>query len=214
MTTLSQHTYHQHLTNLLPPTNTHTPAQRLHAIAATAFNDSKFTRNLTPDQREEAFSHTLLIAAQAILDYNPNRDQGTGTIPQDRRVGRFVYLRCQQRIHDWLRTNLGDTRPGRTGRIETVSLNDSDENDHATDTTDDMHAAAQKLAGGLTEASALTLRVIATAIAEHGDIVSATEHLIRNLADELGTTIPNDLRTAIQTTPVPDQFLAWVKEAA
>lgn len=125
----------QLLETYLPPKNGRTPADRLFAIAGKALADGspriehRLHTTLTPDERYDAHSHLTLVGLKCVTAYDPAKDNGTGTIPQDVRFGRFAYLRMRLALIDWERKQYGDRRPGRTRHPDFVDLSDHHDDD-------------------------------------------------------------------------------------
>lgn len=120
------------------------------------------------------------------------------------RVETWVYRRSRPRVIDWLRTKgegleFGDARSGSQGRVGLTSDGELDlSSREEADTLDD---AVERLAGGLTDRSAWTLRHVASGVAAGHDLVEVLEGLMGDLADELGVTMPAELRAQLRTRP-------------
>ena len=118
----------QLLEHYLPHKNGRTPAERIRALAGKALQDgstrieARLHRPLLPEERVDAHSTLVLSGLKSANTYNPNLDQGTGTLPTDILFGRFAYLRMRTALIDWERKTFGDRRPGRTPHPNFVSI--------------------------------------------------------------------------------------------
>lgn len=177
--------------------------QRLRALGLDAERLTKLCRqavidyyaetggSLGGDRLDDAVSFVRERMLVEVERYDPERAGGVS-------VTTWLYRRSKQRVIDWLRTRaegleFGDARSGGAGR---VGLTDDGELEpaRAASDLDTIEQAAARLAGGLSERSQLTLRALATAAAEDSDLVNVLEGLLRDLADELEATLPDDLR--------------------
>lgn len=109
------------LSLLLPATQHRSSPERLVAIAGRALADG--TRSLRPKlkpfEKEDLESHLYEVGVECVTKYDPSRDNGSLTVPLDRRFSSFAYIRMRMRTVDWLRVNRGYTRPGRA-RVEEI----------------------------------------------------------------------------------------------
>lgn len=159
--------------------------------------------HLSGAKLDDAIGFVRERGIRAVLEYDPERARGVSPTT-------FAYRIMRLRVTDWLRMDLGDRRFGNDGR---VSLSSDGEMRFVAAAEDAVDDAVERLAGGLSERSAWTLRHVASAVASGSTLVEVAEGLMADLADEMGATMPDRLR-ALVVAPVDEGFFSsWLAAA-
>lgn len=159
--------------------------------------------SLSGAKLEDAIGFVRERGIRALLEYDPVKARGLSPTT-------FAYRIMRLRVTDWLRADLGDRRFGNDGRVSLSSDGEMRFVEREEDTVDD---AVERLAGGLSERSAWTLRHVASAVAQGSTLVEVVEVLMADLADEMGAALPVRLRELVRMPVDADFFACWAVAA-
>lgn len=168
---------------------------------------------LSTDRLDDAISFVRERMLGEIGRYDPELAGGVS-------VETWVYRRSRPRVIDWLRSKsegleFGDARTGSQNRVGLTSNGELEALDRDADT---LESAIDRLAGGLSPRDRFWLEIVAASLAQGHDMLDVLEQGMRDLADALAVTMPDDLRDQLRRPDtragVAEGFAALFGEAA